>query len=301
VLERHKIDTVLHLAAQTSVDKSFKDPTLFTVVNVLGTQRLLEACRASRYLTLFLYCSTDEVCGESSDVRLSEKAPLQPTNPYSASKAAAELLVRSYAKSFALPIIVTRCVNVYGPRQFPEKLIPKFVLRLARGQACCIHGSGVARRSFIHIDDVAAAFDVVMHSGTAGEIYNIGSNETLSILEVAKQISELVRNAPADVEWVPDRLYNDAFYALDDGKLRSLGWRCTVNWKLGLERTVRWYLSYAADLDPGDPDPRSHTAPYWDSSAVGRALQPHSALDGFGQASGSRAASVKKAEVPRGE
>lgn len=208
ILTEHSIDTVLHLAAQTSVDHSFKDPSVFTQVNVVGTQRMLESCRKSPSLRLFLFCSTDEVCGEVAEDAVTEDCPMKPTNPYSASKAAAELLVQGYAKSFQLPCIVTRCVNVYGGRQFPEKVIPKFIMRCRRGEPCCVHGDGEARRSFLYVEDVAEAFDLIMHQGKVGNIYNIGSRDCISVRDIADKICAAT-GQPGNIETVPDRLYND--------------------------------------------------------------------------------------------
>ena len=211
ILGEYAIDTVLHLAAQTSVDHSFKDPAVFTQVNVVGTQRMLECSRKSPTLRLFLFCSTDEVCGEVAEDAVTEDCPMKPTNPYSASKAAAELLVQGYSKSFQLPCIVTRCVNVYGGRQFPEKVIPKFIMRCRRGEPCCVHGDGQARRSMVYVEDVAEAFDLVMHQGKVGNIYNIGSRDCLSVHDIADKICAAT-GQPGNIELVPDRLYNDCRY-----------------------------------------------------------------------------------------
>lgn len=219
ILREHAVDTVLHLAAQTSVDHSFKDPSVFTQVNVVGTQRMLECCRKAPSLRLFLFCSTDEVCGEIEEDAVTEDCPMKPTNPYSASKAAAEMLVQGYAKSFGLPCIVTRCVNVYGGRQFPEKVIPKFILRCRRGEPCCVHGDGEARRSFVYVEDVAEAFDVIMHQGKVGNIYNIGSRDCVSVREIAHRICTAT-GKPGNIELVPDRLYNDCRYLCGSGKER---------------------------------------------------------------------------------
>jgi dTDP-glucose 4,6-dehydratase len=208
ILKDYAIDTVMHLAAQTSVDHSFKDPAVFTEVNVVGTQRMLECCRKSPSLRLFLFCSTDEVCGEVENDAVTEDCPMKPTNPYSASKAAAELLVQGYSKSFQLPCIVTRCVNVYGGRQFPEKVIPKFIMRCSRGEPCCVHGDGRARRSFIYVKDVAEAFDLIMHKGKTGNIYNIGSHDCISVQDIADKVCGSF-GEKGNIELVPDRLYND--------------------------------------------------------------------------------------------
>ena len=274
VLKDYAVDTVLHLAAQTSVDHSFKDPAVFAQVNVIGTQRMLECCRKSPSLRLFLHCSTDEVCGEvGGDAAVTEDCPMRPTNPYSASKAAAELLVQGYMKSFQLPCIVTRCVNVYGGRQFPEKVIPKFIMRCRRGEPCCVHGDGQARRSFIFVEDVAEAFDLIVHQGKVGNIYNIGSRDCVSVREIADSICAAT-GQPGNIETVRDRLYNDCRYALDCSKLETLGWRQKTSFAEGLQRCLEWY-----EKDDG----RS-----WEPQACEHALLPHSYIDGDGLTSGVR-------------
>ncbi|EKX47385.1 hypothetical protein GUITHDRAFT_157632 [Guillardia theta CCMP2712] len=242
LMNDYKVDTILHLAAQTSVDHSFKSPSVFTDVNVVGTQSLLECSRRATRLRLFLYCSTDEVYGEIKEDAATEDCPLRPTNPYSASKAAAELLVMGYATSFKLPCIVTRCVNVYGSRQFPEKVIPKFAMRSNPriGQPCCIHGDGQAKRSFIYVEDVAEAFDVVMHQGKAGNVYNIGSKDVVSVRYIADKISEAITGSAGLIQNVPDRLYNDCRYALNCSKLEGLGWKQRTPFEDGLHRTLEW-------------------------------------------------------------
>lgn len=188
ILLQDAIDTVVHFAAETHVDNSFGNSFTFTETNVMGTHVLLEACRLSPMVKRFVHVSTDEVYGESSyltDSSNVEAAALTPTNPYSATKAAAEMLVSAYGTSYNLPYIITRGNNVYGPRQYPEKAIPKFVHLLQRKRKIPIHGAGNSLRSYMHVRDAASAFDYVLHKGEVLNVYNIGAHEERSVLAVA--------------------------------------------------------------------------------------------------------------------
>ena len=265
VLRTENVDTVLHFAAQTHVDNSFGNSLDFTVNNTLGTHVLLEACREHGRISRFINVSTDEVYGETSadaSVGLGEDAPTRPTNPYAAAKAGAEMLAHSYLKSYGMPIIVTRGNNVYGPRQFPEKLIPKLVCLLERGSSGFIHGSGEAVRSFLHVNDVARAFDVVLHHGQAGETYNIGTDDEKTVLQVATDVAVAMGVSDSRLEHVADRPFNDCRYYISSDKLLALGWRPEVPWRDGLAETVAWYRS-AANLSR------------WDATELTRALKPH--------------------------
>jgi dTDP-glucose 4,6-dehydratase len=233
----------MHFAAQSHVDNSFGNSFAFTKVNIFGTHVLLEAayrCGIKR----FIHVSTDEVYGENDGEHHNEEMVLEPTNPYSATKAGAEFIAKSYLRSFKLPLIITRGNNVFGPHQYPEKLIPKFICRLQRGLPCCIHGNGENTRSFIFVEDVAKAFDLILHKGTVGEIYNIGINVEQSNLKVAKDILELFDLTEKEKElivFVEDRKYNDRRYAIDSSKLNRLGWAPETEWKDGLKKTIDWY------------------------------------------------------------
>jgi UDP-glucose 4,6-dehydratase len=248
VLRTHEVDTIMHFAAQTHVDNSFGNSLTFTRNNVLGTHTLLEASRAYGRLQLFLHVSTDEVYGEGSSGEAShEGTMMEPTNPYSASKAAAEHLVKAYARSFHIPTIITRGNNVYGPHQFPEKIIPKFIAQIDRGRKLTLHGTGENTRNYLFVEDVARAFDVILHGGTIGETYNIGGVHERSNLEVARALLELSGLVPeggdlsAHVEFVEDRPFNDLRYPLDCSKLLALGWTEAVSFEDGLRRTAEWY------------------------------------------------------------
>lgn len=246
-LNEYGIDTVVHFAAQSHVDNSFGNSIQFTIDNVLGTHTLLECAKVYGKLSLFLHFSTDEVYGEVSlnDIGCTEKSLLNPTNPYAASKAGAEFIVRSYYHSFKLPIIITRGNNVYGPRQYPEKLIPRFITRLLKGEKCQIHGKGESRRNFIYADDVSRAVETILNLGVINEIYNIGSTDEYSVVEVLdKLLLELdIRLDREDVsEFVEDRCFNDQRYFIQADKLESLGWKREISFEEGLKKTIEWYI-----------------------------------------------------------
>ena len=231
LLTKYSFDSVFHFAAQSHVDNSFNNAISFTMDNTHATHVLIEACRRFIPKTQFVHFSTDEVYGESkTDVPFTEdESILKPTNPYSASKAAAEMIVRSYIESFGMNIKVIRCNNVYGPNQYPEKLIPKFKRLLKQGEKCTIHGSRSAsiKRAFMHVEDVVDAVDVVWKRGTPGEVYNIASDDELSVMEVTQLIIETVQGTTDYDKWITyieDRPFNDQRYYICAKKLKSLGW-----------------------------------------------------------------------------
>lgn len=266
VLAEEAVDTVLHFAAQTHVDNSFGNSLRFTLDNVYGTHVLLEACRIYGGVRRIVNVSTDEVYGEQSHGQTesqAETSTLEPTNPYAAAKAGAEMLVKAYRTSYGLPCITTRGNNVYGPGQFPEKLIPKFALLASRGERLPVHGSGQSTRSFIHVEDAAAAYDIILHKGVTGETYNIGSRRERSVLDVARDICAIFgRGIEGSVQLVEDRRFNDRRYFIDDKKLKALGWEEEVDWERGLRQTVDWYL--------GAP-----LAEFWEERDIQAALQAH--------------------------
>jgi dTDP-glucose 4,6-dehydratase len=231
LIKEYNFDTVFHFAAQSHVDNSFDNALSFTKDNTHATHVLIEACR--RYIpnVEFVHFSTDEVYGESiSDIPFKEDIDiLKPTNPYSASKAAAEMIVRSYIESFKMNIKIIRCNNVYGPNQYPEKLIPKFKKLLREGKKCTIHGKNCAqiKRAFMHIDDVVDAVEVVWKRGTPGEIYNIASEHEMTVMEVTQVAIETIKGTndyDSWIEYVEDRPFNDRRYHICSKKLKALGW-----------------------------------------------------------------------------
>ncbi|KAJ3159289.1 hypothetical protein HDU86_001892 [Geranomyces michiganensis] len=249
VLHEKKIDTILHFAAQTHVDNSFGNSAEFTLNNVMGTHVLLEAARVNN-VKKFVHISTDEVYGEveHGGSELTEESILAPTNPYSATKAAAEMLVGAYQKSFGLPTIITRSNNVYGPYQYPEKIIPKFVTLLSENSKVFIHGDGSNTRRFIYGTDVADAIEVILHKGAIGETYNIGTSFEISNLELTKMLIRQMGLGDREKElitFVEDRPFNDMRYAIDSTKLEALGWAPKVSFETGLKKSIEWYKTYS--------------------------------------------------------
>ncbi len=246
-VERVKPDTIVHFAAQSHVDTSFTDPISYTNDNVLGTHVLLEACRQVGCVKKFVHISTDEVYGENGegDGVKTEESLLKPTNPYAATKAAAEMLVHSYMHSYQFPAVIIRSNNVYGPGQYPEKVIPKFIKQLLRDEKLTIQGSGQQLRSFLYLDDAVAAIECVMCQGHVGSVYNISSDHEFSIMELAHKLITKIQGINADLDkWIThidDRNFNDSRYWIRSEPLARLGWRQKVGFEEGLNRTIQWY------------------------------------------------------------
>ena len=231
LIEEYEFDTVFHFAAHSHVDNSFETPLVFTMENAYGTHVLVDTFRRYKPDVEFIHFSTDEVYGESNrDSPFVETDILNPTNPYSASKAAAEMIINSYIESFKMNIKIIRCNNVYGPNQYPEKLIPKFIKLLNENKKCTIHGSRSAlqKRAFIHVEDVVDATITVWEKGQTNEVYNISSDYEISVMDVTKMIIEEIKETKNYDEWiiyVEDRPFNDQRYFIDSTKLRTLGWK----------------------------------------------------------------------------
>jgi len=248
ILKEFQITHVIHFAAQSHVDNSFNNSLQYTSDNIMGTHNLLECLRKYQAITnnlkLMIHISTDEVYGESEldESAKTEMSILCPTNPYAATKAGAELLVQSYIHSYKLPIIITRGNNVYGPRQYPEKLIPKFIKLLMNNEKCTVHGNGASLRSFIYIDDVVNAFDLILHKGKLGEIYNIGTQNEHNIIDIATRIITLVNDGLLEdnMIYIKDRNFNDKRYYVNYDKLTGLGWEQVISIDEGLLRTYEW-------------------------------------------------------------
>lgn len=229
MLYEYEIDAIIHFAAQSHVDNSFDNSLQYTMDNVYGTHVLLQAAKEYGKIRRFLHFSTDEVYGEVDldHPGCHERSLLNPTNPYAATKAAAEFLVRSYYHSFKLPTLIIRCNNVYGPNQYPEKLIPKFIKLLREGKQLTIHGNGKTRRNFIWAEDVAAATDIIFTRGEINTIYNIGSTQEFSVMDVANILIERMtpdKCIENHVTFMEDRPFNDFRYSVDTGLLKGLGW-----------------------------------------------------------------------------
>jgi dTDP-glucose 4,6-dehydratase len=237
------INAIINFAAETHVDRSIYDPKIFVETNVLGTQILLESALKFK-IDRFIQISTDEVYGSlGKEGTFSESSPLLPNSPYSASKASADLLVRSYFQTFGLPAIITRCTNNYGPYQFPEKLIPLFITNALFSQELPIYGDGLYIRDWLYVEDHCKALDLVLHQGKTGEIYNISRSHEKTNLEITGLILEKLNRPKSLIKYVKDRPAHDRRYALDSSKIRNeLGWKPEVSFEKGIARTVDWYI-----------------------------------------------------------
>jgi len=243
ILTLYKITHIIHFAAQSHVQTSFNDSLQYTNDNIIGTHTLLESVRLYHKLQLFIHVSTDEVYGESildKDEKKTEHSMLLPSNPYAATKGGAELLCQSYIYSFNLPIIITRGNNVYGPNQYPEKVIPKFIELLTHNQKITIQGDGSCVRAFIHSHDTSLAFIKILEKGCVNEIYNIGCDDNMeySILDLAKILIKKIKhteNYESWIEYIEDRPFNDKRYYISNNKIRQLGWDITIDLEKGLD------------------------------------------------------------------
>ncbi|MBI1774581.1 MAG: dTDP-glucose 4,6-dehydratase [Proteobacteria bacterium] len=265
IMAEHRPDAVIHLAAESHVDRSIDGPAAFVETNVVGTYTMLEAARAywegleeaHRRRFRFHHVSTDEVFGSLGAAGLfSETTRYQPNSPYSASKAASDHLVRAWGETYGLPVLLTNCSNNYGPYQFPEKLVPLMIIKGMAGETLPVYGKGDNVRDWLHVEDHAAALVLVLEQGRPGETYNIGGSAEQTNLEVVRAICRLLdelrpqspqRPHESLIGFVADRPGHDQRYAIDASKIeRELGWRPRETFRSGLARTVRWYLENEA-------------------------------------------------------
>jgi dTDP-glucose 4,6-dehydratase len=240
------VSALFNFAAESHVDRSIHDSGPFIRTNVLGTQVLLDAAREFR-VPRYIQVSTDECYGSLGPTgAFKEDTPLAPNSPYAASKAAADMLVRSYVRTFGLPALITRCSNNYGPYQFPEKLIPLFITNLQRNEPVPVYGDGMNVRDWIHVRDHCAAIARVWKDGRPGEVYNIGGRCERTNLELTHALLDALGKPRSLIRYVPDRPGHDRRYAIDCSKIeRELGWRPGIGFEEGLRETVRWYLEHA--------------------------------------------------------
>ena len=267
LMQEEKIDGVIHLAAESHVDRSIKDPFTFAHTNVMGTLALLQAAKLY-WESLpegyegkrFYHISTDEVYGALNfdDTLFTEQTPYNPHSPYSASKASSDHFVRAYHDTYGMPTIVTNCSNNYGPYQFPEKLIPLFINNIRKGKSLPVYGKGENVRDWLYVEDHARAIDTIFHEGKVAETYNIGGFNEWKNIDVVKvlikTVDRLLGNAEGHslglVTYVTDRLGHDARYAIDSTKLqKELGWEPSLQFEEGIEKTVKWYLDNQEWLD----------------------------------------------------
>jgi dTDP-glucose 4,6-dehydratase len=268
IFARHRPDAVMHLAAETHVDRSIDGPDAFVHTNLIGTFRLLEAARAywetlaadARARFRFHHVSTDEVYGSLESGHAAEGAPYRPNSPYAASKAGADHLARAWHRTYGLPVVTTNCTNNYGPWQFPEKLVPLMILNAFEGKALPVYGAGANVRDWLHVADHAAALALVLRAGEVGETYNIAGAAERTNIELVRMLCALLdeelprsphRPHERLIAFVADRPGHDLRYAIDDGKMRRrFGWRPAESLESGLRQTVRWYRDNRAWWEP---------------------------------------------------
>jgi dTDP-glucose 4,6-dehydratase len=257
------VDWVVSFAAETHVDRSISSPVSFLHSNVLGVYSLLEALRNCNPSARFVQISTDEVYGDILDGSFTEESTLKPSSPYSASKAAGDVFVLAYARTYGLEAMITRCTNNYGPYQFPEKLIPKTIIRARGGLKIPVYGTGQNVRDWIYVMDHCRAVEQVLMRGRKGEIYNISANEEKTNLSIAKSILDMLGMGEDQIEFVEDRPGHDARYSLDSSKIRKeLGWRPEQSFEEGLRMTVSWYLQNTCWYKPLVDDKVLSAAPW---------------------------------------
>lgn len=235
-------DAVIHFAAETHVDRSITNPKAFVESNVIGTWTVLEAIRVSNSNARLVFIGTDEEYGDIVKGSFKEDDVLKPSNPYSASKASADMFVLAYVRTYGIDAVITRCTNNYGPYQFPEKLIPKTIIRATKDMKIPIYGTGKNIRDWIYVEDHCSAIDLVLEKGKRGGIYNIASGEEKTNLEVVNTILNIIGKNKDLIEFVEDRLGHDIRYSLDSSKIRKLGWIPKYKFEDGIIETVKGYL-----------------------------------------------------------
>ena len=243
IIKEHKIDVIVNFAAESHVDRSIIEPDVFIKTNMLGTQVLLDVARENK-ITKYVQISTDEVYGSLGETGyFTEETPISPNSPYSASKAAGDLLVKAYHETYGLNVNITRCSNNYGPYHFPEKLIPLMVTNAIEGKELPIYGDGKNIRDWLHVEDHCSAIDLVIHKGAPGEVYNIGGHNERTNNEIVHLIVEKLGVSKDLIKYVEDRLGHDRRYAIDPTKIMTqLGWKPKYTFDTGIVETIQWYL-----------------------------------------------------------
>ena len=247
LFEEEKFDVVINLAAESHVDNSIKNPSIFLTTNIIGTSVLLDAC--NKYgIKRYHQVSTDEVYGDlpldRPDLLFTEETPIHTSSPYSSSKASADLLVMAYARTYGLPVTISRCSNNYGPYQFPEKLIPVVISKALKDENIPVYGKGENIRDWIHVIDHNIGVDLIVRKGKVGEVYNLGGHSERTNLEVVKTILKQLNKPESLITFVADRKGHDLRYAIDSSKVeRELGWDRTYNFEDGIKETIDWYVN----------------------------------------------------------
>ena len=238
-------DSIIHFAAESHVDRSIEKAEVFIKTNVIGTYSLLE-CAKEHDIARFIHVSTDEVYGSlGKDGYFTEEYPIAANSPYSASKAASDLLARAYYKTYGFPVIITRCSNNFGPYQFPEKLIPLMICQARQDKPLPVYGDGMNVRDWLYVEDHCAAIDRVLQRGEPGEVYNIGGNNEWHNIDIVKLILKELNKPETLIEFVEDRLGHDRRYAIDSGKIKEkLGWEPSVPFESGINQTIQWYCDH---------------------------------------------------------
>ncbi len=248
LFKEEKPDVVVNFAAESHVDRSIENPTIFLETNIIGTSVLMDACR--KYgIKRFHQVSTDEVYGDlpldRPDIFFHEDTPLHTSSPYSSSKASADLLVGAYYRTYNLPVTISRCSNNYGPYQFPEKLIPLMIQRALNNEKMPVYGDGQNVRDWLYVDDHCRAIDLILQKGKPGEIYNIGGHNEMHNIDIVKLICDYLHKPYSLIEHVTDRKGHDRRYAIDPAKIhKELGWLPQVMFKDGIKQTIQWYLDH---------------------------------------------------------
>lgn len=242
VFKKERPDNIIHFAAETHVDRSIQDAAPFVQTNVAGTQNLIDCSRKYK-VKKFLHISTDEVYGESKKGRFLESTAIKPKNPYSATKAASELLVRAAIKTYKFPAIIIRPANNYGPWQYPEKLIPVIILKAIKNKKVPVYGKGKQIREWLHVQDCANGIHVILKKGKIGETYNIGTHFECENIITVKTILKLLNKPARLIQFVQDRLGHDFRYSVNCQKVKQLGWKPKITFPMGIKQTVQWYLA----------------------------------------------------------
>jgi len=246
LFKEERPDIVVNFAAESHVDRSIENPSVFLETNILGTAVLMDACR--KYgIRRYHQVSTDEVYGDlpldRPDLLFTEETPLHTSSPYSSSKASADLLVQAYHRTYGLPVSISRCSNNYGPYQFPEKLIPLMIISALNDSPLPVYGDGLNIRDWLYVEDHCKAIDLIIHSGKEGEVYNIGGHNEMRNIDIVKLICKELNKSESLITYVPDRKGHDLRYAIDPAKIhKELGWLPETSFTDGIQKTIRWYL-----------------------------------------------------------